>query len=91
MSDPEAPVALTAVATEVEAGAIVTALGAYGIYAQTTGGFTAGFRAEAPGVVRIWVRQQDLEQARAALGEIEAGADSIDWEHIDVGQPEEPT
>jgi hypothetical protein len=70
--DPNQPVILTTRRTETEAALIVAALKDRGVEAQATGGFTSGFRAEAPGDVRILVRRSDLEQARAALREIEA-------------------
>ena len=70
--DPNQPVVLTTRRTEAQAALIVAALKASGIEAQATGGFTSSFRAEAPGEVRVLVRRSDLEQARAALREIEA-------------------
>ena len=54
-----------------------------------TGGFTAGFRAEAPGDVQIIVRQADLEQARRALEKIQGEQPEIDWSKVDVGKPED--
>jgi cyclic pyranopterin phosphate synthase len=62
---------LTTVPTDLEARMIVSALDAHGIEAQVTGEFTAGFRAEAPGQVRVVVRNADLERARVALAEVE--------------------
>ncbi len=70
--DPNRPVILTTRRTETQAALIVAALKDRGVEAQATGGFTSSFRAEAPGDVRILVRQSDLEKARAALREIEA-------------------
>ncbi|MCA9133839.1 MAG: hypothetical protein KDA45_11820 [Planctomycetales bacterium] len=87
-SDPNKPENLVSVATEVEASAIVTALAGLGITASTTGGHTAGFRAEAPGWVQVWVRHKDWEQAKAALATIERDAAEIDWSQVDVGRPE---
>ena len=68
--DDNAPEVLVSVPSDVEATAIVVALGARDIKATTTGGFTAGFRAEAPGQVNVIVRRGDLESARQALEEI---------------------
>ncbi len=69
--DPDRPENLIQVASEVEAAAIVTALQAHGIEALASGGFTSGFRAEAPGRVNVVVRHQDLEEARLILAEIQ--------------------
>lgn len=70
-TDPQRPAVLLAVATDVEAAAIVTALTAHGIRAMAVGGYTAGFRAEAPAQVQIVVRQAELEPARSLLAEIQ--------------------
>lgn len=55
--DPNRPVVLTAVPTDVQAALIVAALHGRGIEAQTIGELTSGFRAEAQGGVKILVRQ----------------------------------
>jgi hypothetical protein len=83
------PGLLLSVATEAEAASIVTALAEYGIEALTTGGVTAGFKAEAPGSVQILVRSADLEQAQQALAEIEKEEGDVDWSKVDVGKPED--
>jgi hypothetical protein len=59
-TDPNNPEVLTSVRTDVEAAAIVGALAAYAIEASTTGGYTAGFRAEAPGYINVIVKLADL-------------------------------
>lgn len=87
--DPRSPKLLTAVATDVEAAALLTALAAYGIIANRTGGFTAGFRTEAPGGIQIWVASEDVEEAMAAYREIQSNCDPIDWSKVDVGVAEE--
>ena len=69
-ADPNSPQVLTTVANEVEAAAILTALGDYGVHALTTGSYTSGFRAEAPGAIQVIVRSSDLERATLALAEI---------------------
>ncbi|MGE0757173.1 MAG: DUF2007 domain-containing protein [Pirellulaceae bacterium] len=68
-SDPFSPQVLTVVPDEIQAAAIVALLESHGIKAQATGGFTAGFRAEAPGGVQVVVRQADLVSAREILDE----------------------
>jgi hypothetical protein len=88
-SDPNNPEILTSVLTEVEAAAIVGALAALSIRASTTGGYTAGFRAEAPGRVNVIVRYKDLDRAKQALTEIEQDQPDVDWSQVDVGEPDE--
>lgn len=87
--DPNSPRRLVSVQNEIEAGGLVTALANYGIEARTTGGFTSGFKAEAPGMVQVIVRQADLERARQALAEIQAEQEPVDWSQVDVGEPDE--
>ena len=88
-TDRNNPEVLRSVQTDVEAAAIVSALAARGIEASTTGDYTAGFRAEAPGVVNIVVRYGDLERAKNAPAEIEQGQPDVDWSQTDVGEPDE--
>lgn len=52
---------------EFEARMILGLLEDHGIAAATTGEFSAGFRAEAPGVVRVHVAKRDLEKALQLL------------------------
>lgn len=82
-------VVLARAKNEVEAASLVTALSAYEIDATATGGFTAGFRAEAPGDVQVVVKQSDVERAKEALARIRDDQASIDWSSVDVGQPED--
>lgn len=65
------PVTLTTVPTDLEARMIASTLNANGVEAQVTGEFTAGFRAEAPGQVRVVVRSEDLVRAKEILASIE--------------------
>lgn len=67
MADPNAAVVLTQVSTEAEAAMIAAMLQGQGIDTQTSGELTSGFRAEAPGGVKILVRQSDLDRAREAM------------------------
>ncbi len=73
--DPNRVVVLTTVPTEAEAATIVAALDGGGIQARITGELTSGFRAEAPGDVRVLVREADLEQARELLHGLESGSE----------------
>ena len=67
MADPNDPVVLTKVSTEAEAAMIAAMLEGQGIDTQTSGELTSGFRAEAPGGVKVLVRQSDLDRAREAM------------------------
>jgi hypothetical protein len=80
---------LVHVPTEGEAATIVEALKAAGIAATMTGGFTAGFIAEAPGDISINVFENDREKAEKILRAFEKENESIDWNQVDVGEPED--
>lgn len=88
-TDPNNPEVLTHVANVVEAAAIVDGLASHGIQASTTGSYTAGFQAEAPGTVQIIVKASHLDRAREALSELEREFSELDWSQIDVGKPDE--
>jgi hypothetical protein len=87
--DPHEPCVIARVPSEAEAAALVTALSAEGIRATTTGGFTAGFIAEAPGDVQIVVARHDEKRARKLLSELRKGNAEVDWSQVDVGDPED--
>lgn len=89
VDDPHSPTVVASVPSDVEAGTLVSVLDSHGIEARATGGFTAGFRAEAPGTVQVIVRREDEPQARAVLAEIQQQKAQIDWSQVDVGDPEE--
>ena len=57
---------------EASASVIVSVLQDEGIRAVATGGYTAGFRAEAPGVVRVLTFESEAERAKQIIAEIEA-------------------
>ncbi len=56
---------------------LVSILKDAGIRAIATGGFTAGFRAEAPGVVKVQTFEVDAERARQVISEIRELPDDI--------------
>ena len=62
---------LATVSTEVEAQLLVNLLNDHGIDAIATGGFTSQFRAEAPGAVRVLVKQDNLSVAKSVVAEHE--------------------
>jgi hypothetical protein len=70
-TNPDTLATLATVSTEVEAQLLANMLNDRGIAAVATGGFTSQFRAEAPGVVRVLVKQDDLSVARSVLAERE--------------------
>ncbi len=77
---------LTRVNDEMQASLVVAALQECGIKATATGGFTAGFRAEAPGMVNVVISEKDLAKATKILESIELETDTIDWSRVDVGR-----
>jgi len=60
-----------------------------GIDAHVAGGMTAGFRAEAPGMARVLVPADHLEEAQLLVEIIRTEAANIDWSDVDVGEMEE--
>ena len=69
---------------EWEAGLVRDTLLAAGIPAAIAGGFTASFRADAPGRVRVLVRDRDLPKAAEALRQAREDARTIDWDAVDL-------
>ncbi|MEM8865986.1 MAG: hypothetical protein AAGF31_10630 [Planctomycetota bacterium] len=78
---------LTSVPSDMEASVIVAALHRAGITATATGGFTAGFKAEAPGWVQVMVAEADLPVAKNTLAKLMEENAEIDWSKVDVGEP----
>ena len=64
-------VKLTTAATEWQADRIVDRLREEGIAASATGGFTAGFRAEAPGMINVLIDSRDIHRALQVVQAIE--------------------
>jgi hypothetical protein len=65
--DPLSPCQLAAFTNELPAEALVEALAAEGIRAMAVGGYTSGFRAEAPGEVQVVIASKDLSRAKEIL------------------------
>jgi len=74
---------------EWEAGLVRDTLLAAGIPATIAGGFTASFRADAPGRVRLLVRERDLAAAADAVRKAREEAADIDWDSVDLGGGDE--
>ena len=89
MSDHDSPVRLVSVRNEIEAGAVVNALAEYGLKALAVGDYTAGFKAEAPGLVSVLVKRTDLARAQEFLAQMREQETEIDWSSVDVGEPAE--
>ena len=87
--NPDELTTLAHVPSEADAAPIVDALIAAGISATMTGGFTAGFIAEAPGDISIKVFEKDHARAMKVVRQFELENKSIDWSQVDVGEPED--
>jgi len=87
-AEPNHPEVLTTAANDLEAAPLLAALAELGIETTSTGSFTADFRAEAPGRVRIVVKHEDLARAKEALKKFGEENSDIDWSQVDVGEPE---
>ena len=74
----DALLVLVSVANEMQAALIVNTLEDHGIRATATGDFTSGFRAEAPGDVRVLVKRSDLSEAREVLQSVRELPDNAD-------------
>ncbi|MHB0956562.1 MAG: hypothetical protein ACYC0X_09850 [Pirellulaceae bacterium] len=83
ISDRDTLATLAIVGNELEAQLLVNLLEEHGIVSTATGGFTSQFRAEAPGVVRVMVKQDSLAAAQAVLAErdqLRSASEPIDQE-----------
>jgi hypothetical protein len=83
ITDPNSPTVVYSADNAIEAAAIVTALEAEGITTTTTGSYTSGFQAEAPGPVQVVVRQSQAEKALAILERLEDEAEASEEESDD--------
>jgi hypothetical protein len=79
--------AAASVPHEAQAAMIVAALEREGIRAFAAGGFISGFRAEAPGWVKVLVREDELPRAKEILARLKAEA-ALEETDDDVDQPE---
>ncbi len=89
MDNQDKLITLVRINDEIQASLVVAALAESGILATATGGFTAGFRAEAPGYVDVVVSDKDLPRARQVLASIEMEQQPVDWSQVDVGRPDD--
>ena len=84
-ADPNRLETLISVPGEMEAALIANLLQEHGICAKAVGGYTSGFKAEAPGEASVLVGQADLARAKELLAEIQAELRQIDWSKVDFG------
>ena len=90
MDKQEKHVLLTSRPDKPRAALLVAALKEEGEHAVTTGGYTAGFVAEAPGWVKVRVSEDDLPRAKEILADLkDVDEEEIDWSKVDIGEPEE--
>lgn len=82
-------VTLVGLPNEMEAAIVVDALARCGIRASAVGAASAGFRAEAPGLVSVLVAEDDAARALEVLSAVDLGSEEVDWSQVDVGQPED--
>ena len=82
------PAVLVSTANDVEAAIIVNALADHGVEASATGGYTSGFKAEAPGEVKVVVKHGDTDRAQKILSEVRSEQGQIDWSNVEFGDPE---
>lgn len=88
-ADPNEMQVIASVPSEIEAREIVAALNDVGIVAVISGEHTSGFKAMAPGDVKVHVKHADASRAEWALQEIRDRSDAVDWSNVDVGRPDE--
>ena len=84
----DAVVTLAFFPSEIEATLIADELKREGIQAEPAGLLTAGFRAEAPGRVKVLVHESDLARAKQLLDQYTKSKEDIDWSKVDLGEPE---
>jgi hypothetical protein len=80
---------LTTLSGEIQATLLADELKRQGIPAEPSGVMTAGFRAEAPGSVKVLVRESDLAEARRMMDDYFSSQKQIDWDQVDVGERED--
>jgi hypothetical protein len=86
--DASSPQTIASFANEVDAAIVVGALEDAGIQAMAVGGYTSGFRAEAPGEVRVVVTLGDVARAREVLGAMRLAREGLDGTQAELNEPE---
>src|SRR5215472_5336481 len=86
--DPQDPVVLAVVPSEIESALIAEALHEANIEAEVTDTASSLFRVASPEGVQILVKQGDLERAKRELERIRDEASHIDWSKVSIGEPD---
>jgi pheromone shutdown protein TraB len=71
------------------AAIVAEALEEEGIEAVVSGGAAANFTVGVPGWVQVLVAEQDLLVAQNTLARLKDEMKEIDWDQVDVGEPED--
>ncbi len=87
-ADASSPRTLASFTNEVEAAVAVGALEDAGIHAMAVGGYTSGFRAEAPGEVRVVVALGDVARAQEVLRAMRLGREGAGGTQAGADEPE---
>lgn len=90
-NDQDKLVTLAFLAGEIEATLLADELKSQGIPAEASGTLTAGFRAEAPGSVKVLVHENNLAAAKQVMDDYHASKQAIDWDQVDVGEADPDT
>ncbi len=88
-NDPLRPVVLATFVDEMEASLLLTMLEQANIKAQMTGGAIAGFRIQTPAEVQVLIASVDVPAAKKVLADYQRDQQPVNWDEVDVGQPEE--
>ncbi len=88
--DPDILVPLTTARTEFEAATIAAALRHEGIGVEVfaTAGNALGWEAAMTNPIRVMVRRREAAAASSVLRAIRSQSVDIDWDELDVGEPE---
>lgn len=89
MTESSEPTTLAVFPDELHAQLLMAALQDQGIDAMVSGGVTGGYRAEAPGMVRVLVHSGDIQAAKKIFDEWEHQGEAIDWDDVDLGEMED--
>ena len=85
MTEEEPLVVLATFPDEALAQMLAEALEEEDIEAMVEGGVTSGFRAEAPGMVNVLIKERDSDNARSVFEDWEHQGEAIDWDAVDLG------
>lgn len=89
-TDPDRPQIVATRLTQPEAALVIQHLQTLGIEAHVWGASLAGVWGEGipKELMQVVVRQEDADRSRAALEEYRRTRPDVDWDQVDVGEPE---